>query len=290
MDWCRLWHEMPNDPKWRVIAHRSGRPISEVIAVFVTMMANASDNAEARGRLRNFSAEDVGAALDIEEQAVEDICKAMQGKVLDGDALMGWAKRQPKREDGAAERAKAWRERNRTQANAIERPREEKSREEEKREEREEAPLELPSESALTGVSLAFIAGNSPDEPKERRTGKLGGRTMRIPDDWKPSQELAQFALEHCMTRAEIDHEAEKFLDYWKGKGGKDGCKADWDATWRNWIRRAVETRGQRRQQPAGVVEGFRDLLYQAKDADARDAGAACGGGVEPSRRAIGSR
>lgn len=30
--WVRLWEDMPTDPKWRVIAKRAGRPISEVIA------------------------------------------------------------------------------------------------------------------------------------------------------------------------------------------------------------------------------------------------------------------
>src|SRR5690606_31641976 len=47
--------------------------------------------------------------------------------VMDGDRVAGWSKRQPAREDGSAERAKAWRERRkeraeleRTHANAEE--------------------------------------------------------------------------------------------------------------------------------------------------------------------------
>lgn len=121
-NWIRLWEDMPNDPKWRVIANRAGRPIAEVMAVFVHMMTNAGANANERGVLENWSDEDVAAALDIETENVEAIRNAMQDKVIEDNRLLGWEKRQPKREDGAAERAKAWRERKRTQANAEERP------------------------------------------------------------------------------------------------------------------------------------------------------------------------
>lgn len=122
MSWVRLWCDMPTDPKWRVIAKRSGRPIAEVIAVFTIMMANAGANADERGVLENWSDEDVAAALDTEPEFVAAIREAMQGKTLEGEKLTGWEKRQPKREDGSAERAKQWRERKRTQENAEKRP------------------------------------------------------------------------------------------------------------------------------------------------------------------------
>ena len=122
IEWCRLWHDMPTDPKFRTIAKRAGRPVSEVLALFTTMLANASGNDNERGVLLNWCHEDMGVALDIEPEHVEAIYTAMQGKLLDGDRLTGWERRQPKREDGSAERAKEWRERKRTQANAEKRP------------------------------------------------------------------------------------------------------------------------------------------------------------------------
>lgn len=133
--WVRLWSDMPTDPKWRVIARRSGRPLSEVIAVFVFMMTNAGANATERGTLSGWNDEDVAAGLDLDAAAIIAIREAMQGKTLQGDRLTGWEVRQPKREDNSADRAKAWREknkkvesvtqeseRNRTQENAGERP------------------------------------------------------------------------------------------------------------------------------------------------------------------------
>jgi hypothetical protein len=120
--WVRLWEDMPTDPKWRVIAKRSGRSISEVMAVFNFMMTNAGANATERGKLKSWEDDDVAAALDIESENVVAIREAMQGKVLDGDSLKGWERRQPKREDNAAERAKAWREaKKEAAANASER-------------------------------------------------------------------------------------------------------------------------------------------------------------------------
>ncbi|XJJ66377.1 hypothetical protein WBP07_13000 [Novosphingobium sp. BL-8A] len=111
-DWVRLWHDMPTDPKWRVIARKSGQPLPCVIAVFNLMMVNASGNAEQRGTLSGWDDEDAGAALDMDAADVEAIRTAMQGKVLDDDRLTGWSKRQPKREDGtAAQRKQAWKER-----------------------------------------------------------------------------------------------------------------------------------------------------------------------------------
>ena len=41
--------------------------------------------------------------------------------------------------------------------------------------------------------------------------------------------------------RVDIDPETEKFVDYWLGRGDR---MASWEATWRNWMRRAPEMGG----------------------------------------------
>ena len=100
---------MPTDPKWRTIARVSKQSVSEVIAVFTHLLVCAS-NATERGRTQSFNCEDVASALDIQTEQVEAIIAAMQGRVLDDDRLKGWEIRQVAREDGSAERSKAWRE------------------------------------------------------------------------------------------------------------------------------------------------------------------------------------
>ncbi|WP_434033692.1 hypothetical protein [Cupriavidus sp. a3] len=107
LDWLRLWHDMPNDPKWRTVARASGQPIALVIATYLHMLVDASrgvtqchdaSRSVTRG-VTDVTNEDIASALDVEEGAISAIREAMQGRVLDGDRLTGWDKRQPKRED-----------------------------------------------------------------------------------------------------------------------------------------------------------------------------------------------
>lgn len=95
--WLRLWHDMPNDPKWRTVARVSKQPVSLVLSVFLHLMVDASRNVT-RGHA-NVTHEDLASALDCDEQQISAILEAMQGRVLDGMNLLGWEKRQPKRED-----------------------------------------------------------------------------------------------------------------------------------------------------------------------------------------------
>ena len=136
--WLRLWHDMPTDPKWRTIAKTSGQRIGDVMAVYCHLLVCAS-NATERGQTQSFNCEDVANAIDVEAEQVAAIVDAMQGRVLEGDQVRGWDKRQVAREDGSAERGKAWRATKKSDANAAERkqtPDTEKSREE--REEKKE--------------------------------------------------------------------------------------------------------------------------------------------------------
>jgi hypothetical protein len=49
---------------------------------------------------------------------------------------------------------------------------------------------------------------------------------------------LRQFARDRDFSDPEIDHEAEKFLNYWRSE---QKPKKDWDGTWRQWILRAID-------------------------------------------------
>ena len=121
---------MVNDPKFRTISKASKQPVTAVLSVYLHVLTSASENATERGRTQA-NAENVASALDLETEQVQAIFAAMQGRLLDGDRVSGWEKRQPKREDNSAERSRVWREekkaaaeteRNRTQSNAEKRP------------------------------------------------------------------------------------------------------------------------------------------------------------------------
>ena len=75
------------------------------------------------------------------------------------------------------------------------------------------------------------VAVSSPKTTKDKR----------LPEDWTPARTTAN-------EKAEADHDPDwlrrqldRFRDHWAAQSGTKGVKADWDATWRNWIRRATD-------------------------------------------------
>ncbi len=123
--WLRWHHGTVNDPKWRVIALRASAVLSRnvtvghVLSVWAAMLECASQS-NPRGELSGWVHEDVAAALGYAEEEVAAIHDAMQGKTLDGDALSGWKRRQPKAEDATAgARKQAQRQRDRERSEKV---------------------------------------------------------------------------------------------------------------------------------------------------------------------------
>jgi uncharacterized protein YdaU (DUF1376 family) len=63
-------------------------------------------------------------------------------------------------------------------------------------------------------------------------------RGTRLSKDFSVTEEHRQFAGQ---IGADADREFAKFQDYFVSVPGQKGTKADWDATFRNWLRRSVE-------------------------------------------------
>ncbi|GBR70964.1 hypothetical protein [Gluconobacter kanchanaburiensis] len=80
-------------------------------------------------------------------------------------------------------------------------------------------------------TSLTSFESERAQNPKSEKSK----RASRLPADWQPTPDQVQFA-----EASQVDpvRTAEVFRDYWLGVPGAKGCKADWDATWRNWVRR----------------------------------------------------
>lgn len=227
MDWFRLHHGTPQDPKWIVVARRAGVPVGAVLSVWIAML-DAASRAGERGTLEGWDHEDVAAMLGYETEEVGAIYAAMQGKTLDGDRVMAWDKRQPKRErdDDSAARVRAHRERNATiddvtPCNASRG--QETPRGEEIREEKKDAQKASPS-------SPRAKPGRDP----------MG---TRLPEEWGLSEELFEWSVAEARAPPDVIRaEVPRFRDYWRAKPGVSGRKTDWDATWRNWLRKAMES------------------------------------------------
>lgn len=214
--WLRLWHDMPTDPKWRTISKASGQRIGDVMAVYVHMLVTAS-NATERGRTQSFNCEDVASALDIETEQVAAIVDAMQGRVLDGDMVRGWEKRQVAREDGAAERAKAWRE---------------------ARKEAKQTELNEAERNRTHGERKQTPDTDKSREEKKEKDQKTLARASRLPDAWTPTPEGLAYAETRGLNAAA---ELESFRDHWTAESSAKARKLDWDAAWRTWCRNAVK-------------------------------------------------
>lgn len=211
MEWVRLYHDMPADPKWRVIAKKAGQRIGDVIAVYVFMLTNASSNTEKRGVTHNLVTEDIAAAIDLGEADVGAILGAMEGKVVRNGELLGWEKRNPKREDSSTDRVRKHRE---TQRNAEKRP--DKSRTEEDTDKKKDSAA---------------------SQPPPRSARKV---TSTIPDGF-PHQSAKDAALGYWAGRGRmdllVDDEAEKFRSHHISHGNR---MADWDQAWVTWYSKAI--------------------------------------------------
>lgn len=274
-NWCRLWHEMPTDPKFRTVARVSGEDLSLVISLFVLLMVDASRNVT-RGHV-DVTVEDMASALDVTDAQVEAVLGAMEGRVIRNGVLTGWDSRQPKREDdgshetgakSAAERKRAQRERDReaqksssvTTCHDVSRnvtldkdkdkdkeqgkppftpPRDMSQRVTENRDQTDDAS---PDGSADSEDPDSFPAEQ--ERPKAKARASDSSRGSRLPDDWVLPKAWGEWAVaEAGWTADEIRREADRFHDHWKAQSGQRGRKADWQSTWRNWIRKAADDR-----------------------------------------------
>ena len=110
------------------------------------------------------------------------------------------------------------------------------------------ADVELPTPTPTPTPTPKDLVVSPAAPPQGTRLDK--GWTL--PDDWKA------WCTEH---RPDLDPQsvADQFRDFWVAKPGKDGRKADWLATWRNWCRSQKPGAGKPRQNLTD--EGYRDLM-----------------------------
>jgi hypothetical protein len=241
MDWLRLWHDMPNDPKWRTIARISRRSISEVMAVYCHLLVMASSNPD-RGHVDGITCHDMSrenvtnvtfvtcheinlieglsTALDLDIEHVEVILSAMQGRVLSGSKMSGWDSRQPKREDSGANGSGA------------------KSSAQRKREERERKKVEAQNPGCH---DVSRTVTQSHDREEERRLDKtppppreenFDSRTkFAMTDVWEPDTESFTAVLfRNGMAGQTFDaNQLLEFRSFWIASPDEHRTHAKWE-------------------------------------------------------------
>ncbi|MBJ2303502.1 hypothetical protein [Pseudomonas sp. MF2857] len=242
MDWLRLWHDMPNDPKWRTIARVSGQPIALVQAMYLHLLVDASVNVT-RGHV-TVTKEDIASALDVTDEQVEAVFSAMQGRVIDGDKLTGWEGRQPKREDAGNPETGA---KSAAQRKRDQRERERNSKQEKPKNDTSRSVTESHDRLEKIREDLKPIPPLSPlpENPAPAPEPKLK-RKCRLPEPFNVTGDMRKWAAERT-PGVSLTNETEKFVNHWRGNGQ---TKLDWIATWRNWLLKAQEYANQRTSHP----------------------------------------
>lgn len=243
--WLRLWHDMPNDPKWRTISRISGQPISLVISLYVHLLVDASRNVT-RGHV-DVTTEDLASALDVTERDIESVLSAMQGRVLDGNHLSGWDGRQVKREDDGNEKTGA--------KSAAERKRDQRSRQREATKQ----PKEQPADSACHDASRNVTPDK--DKDKSNTTTSLRsvverahttGEGVAVPADLQPDRSTAA-SLQ--TLNVDPDIELAKFIAHHEAHGTLLADDKAWQAKLRKWLLDAHQFNADRNRVTDAKVE-----------------------------------
>lgn len=103
-------------------------------------------------------------------------------------------------------------------------------------------PLTPPSTSALAGREQEG-KGTGREREGNREAAPSAPpakRASRLPDDWQLPPAWAQWAEAERpdWTPAGVQRVGATFRDHWLAQGGQNARKVDWEAAWRNWVRR----------------------------------------------------
>lgn len=222
MDWLRLWHDMPNDPKWRTIARISGQPICLVQAMYLHLLVDASRNVT-RGHV-TVTKEDIASALDVTDEQIEVVLSAMQGRVLDGDQVTGWEKRQPKREDAGNAETGA--------KSAAQRKREQRERQ---KKEQEENGSHSPSRGVTEShdrLDKRRLEEDQKQTPPPARTDEFDSRIkFAMSEDWQPNEKSfsATLTLNGLANQVFEQDQFLEFKSFWIASPDDHRTQAKWE-------------------------------------------------------------
>lgn len=248
MDWLRWWHGTVTDPKFQRVARMAGVSVGQVIAVWACLLERASsvtpgdakvtqgDAKVTRGSVTGFDCADHDVLLGFEDGTCEKVLAALvdRGLIVDG-RIARWEERQPKREDSSTARTREYRDRKKqgetvTAGDAC------------------VTPGDAPEESRGDKSNTPSIPPGDEPKPRAKATPKPKAKPKhQLPVAFVTTTQMLAWAGE-TTPDVNLERETERFMDHFRGTGES---KADWGATWRNWMRRAqddLERRGMARR------------------------------------------
>ena len=204
--WFRMYAEFINDPKVQML--------SEVDQRRYIMLLCARCNGD-----ETLHETEAAFLLRIsDEEYLATKARLMAKNLIDDDNRpVAWDKRQYA-SDSSTARVAAHRERMKRACNVTVTP---------------------PDTDTDTDTGTESIPPLSPPPVGEGSTKTAHG--SRLPTEWKLPDDWLTWALTLIPDHRRVIRISESFRDHWIGAAGAKGRKADWQATWRNWIRREAE-------------------------------------------------
>ena len=111
---------------------------------------------------------------------------------------------------------------------------------------RHQPSLESPLEPSCSSK------GEGTPDPSSKVPKAVETKGARLPDDWCPAEATRATLRDEGASVDLLRSEFRKFVDYWRSQPGAKARKADWDATFRNWVRRELENSQRRPNASAG--------------------------------------
>lgn len=102
------------------------------------------------------------------------------------------------------------------------------------------APQEMPP-AANVNDPRSSCGETVNNHSSEAKASSEKTRATRLPEGWEPFAEDLATAV-GLIGADRAGRELEKFTDYWRAVPGAKGRKLDWNATYRNWMRKASES------------------------------------------------
>lgn len=107
-------------------------------------------------------------------------------------------------------------------------------------------PISNTEDSRQKTNTLPSGNGRAAEKGKPASKGSRWIEGTTLPEDWL---EWAKENTDH--TEIGIQAQFEQFSDYWIAQPGQKGLKANWFATWKNWLRRSFNQPGHQPARPA---------------------------------------
>jgi len=204
MLWFRCYAEIVDDEKLRLLAFEDRW---HFVALMACKAAGIVDEAGPLMRRK------VAVKLGLDVSTLDEVVRRLaEVELIDRETLqpVAWDRRQHK-SDTSAERTRAYRDRLKRHRDVT------------------VTPPETEAEADTEADTEREREARAQEKPARSPSGS------RLPEEFPTKDELAWARKERPDLDAALV--AACFRDYWTAKAGKDGRKADWPATWRNWVR-----------------------------------------------------